>query len=175
MSLHDAAFLMMVILSCKAIFVLFSEPSISPRNITAQKMTETSFNISWNALSRIVSNGDVIAYEVMHTRKSKSGMISAPVYQNTTTTTSVTLLDLTSCSQYSVYVRAYTSAGPGPFGALPSGIVTNGRYLMRGISYFNGDSWILGKNLSVHLQESNLRPYLSSCSDAVLPSHRRLV
>ncbi|XP_068677363.1 uncharacterized protein [Montipora foliosa] len=102
-----------------------AQPSISPRNITSQKMTETSFNISWNALSRIVSNGDVIAYEVMHTRKSKSGMISAPVYQNTTTTTSVTLLDLTSCSQYSVYVRAYTSAGPGPFGVLPSDIVTN--------------------------------------------------
>ncbi|XP_068725987.1 uncharacterized protein [Montipora capricornis] len=152
-----------------------AQPSISPQNITSRKMTETSFNISWNALSRIVSNGDVIAYEVMHTRKSKSGMISAPVFQNTTTTTSVTLLDLTSCSQYSVDVRAYTSAGPGPFGALPSDIVTNGRYLMRGISYFNGDSWILGKNLSVHLQESNLRPYLSSCSDAVLPSHRRLV
>ncbi|XP_068677355.1 uncharacterized protein [Montipora foliosa] len=101
------------------------KPSISPRNITSQRMTETSFHIRWNALSRIVSNGDVIAYEVMHMRKSKSGIISAPFYQNTTTTTSVTLLDLTSCSQYSVYVRAYTSAGPGPSGALPSGIVTN--------------------------------------------------
>ncbi|XP_068725970.1 receptor-type tyrosine-protein phosphatase S-like isoform X4 [Montipora capricornis] len=101
------------------------KPSISPRNITSQKMTEKSFNISWNALSRRLSNGYVIAYEVMHTRKSKSGVKSAPDYQNTTTTTSVTLSDLSSCSQYSVYVRAYTSAGPGPFGALPSRIVTN--------------------------------------------------
>ncbi|XP_068677377.1 receptor-type tyrosine-protein phosphatase S-like isoform X3 [Montipora foliosa] len=101
------------------------KPSISPRNITSQKMTEKSFNISWNALSRIVSNGDVIAYEVNYTRKSQSGVKSAPDYQNTTTTTSVTLSDLSSCSQYSVDVRAYTSAGPGPFGALPSDIVTN--------------------------------------------------
>ncbi|XP_068725982.1 uncharacterized protein [Montipora capricornis] len=101
------------------------KPSISPRNITSQKMTEKGFNISWNALSRSLSNGYVIAYEVMHTRKSKSGVKSAPDYQNTTTTTSVTLSDLSSCSQYSVDVRAYTSAGPGPFGALPSDIVTS--------------------------------------------------
>ena len=90
-------------------------------------MSETTFNISWKALPRERSNGDLIVYGVKHTKKLKGGVTCTPEYQNTTETF-VTLLHLTSCSQYSVDVRAYTSAGPGPFGALPSEIVTNGRY-----------------------------------------------
>lgn len=84
----------------------------------------------WNPLPREMSNGKVQVYEVKRTRVSSSRharavSISAVQFQNTTDTFAI-LHDLTSCSEYSVSVRAYTSAGPGVFGGLPSRIVTTG-------------------------------------------------
>ena len=55
-------------------------------------------------------------YEVKYTRMKQAGAssLSAPRYQNTTDTV-VTLQGLTLCSTYNAQVRAYTSAGAGPF------------------------------------------------------------
>ena len=78
-------------------------------------------------MTREESNGVVLSYEMKHTKNSIRGGMSTPEYQNTTNTF-VTLRNLTSCSHYSVHVRAYTSAGPGPFGGLPSEIATSGMY-----------------------------------------------
>ena len=110
--------------------LFFSEPSIAPQNITSQKINETTHIIMWDALPREMSNGEVEAYEVKWTRifsqRSARGVyIPAVQFQNTTDTFAI-LHDLTSCSEYSVGVRAYTSAGPGVFGSLPSRIVTTG-------------------------------------------------
>ena len=69
----------------------------------------------------------MLAYEVKDTRMYHVGSpsLSAPRYQNTSNTM-VTLQELVACSTYHVLVRAYTSAGAGPFS--PSlKIVTNGR------------------------------------------------
>ena len=69
----------------------------------------------------------MLAYEVKYTRVYHAGSLSSssPRYQNTSDTM-VTLQGLTSCSTYHVLVRAYTSAGAGPFS--PSfEIVTTGR------------------------------------------------
>ncbi|KAK2554959.1 Receptor-type tyrosine-protein phosphatase delta [Acropora cervicornis] len=92
------------------------KPSTAPSNIALQPFNETSYTISWDPLPREKSNGVVLAYEVKYTsvyyRGSPSS--SAPRYQNTTNTM-VTLQGLTLCSTYRVLVRAYTSAGAGPF------------------------------------------------------------
>ncbi|XP_074611771.1 uncharacterized protein LOC141866210 isoform X4 [Acropora palmata] len=97
---------------------LTAKPSTAPSNIALQPFNETSYTISWDPLPREKSNGVVLAYEVKYTsvyyRGSPSS--SAPRYQNTTDTM-VTLQGLTLCSTYRVLVRAYTSAGAGPFSA----------------------------------------------------------
>ena len=69
----------------------------------------------------------MLAYEVKYTRVYHEGSpsSSAPRYQNTTDTM-VTLQGLTLCSTYHVLVRAYTSAGAGPFSPTLK-IVTTGR------------------------------------------------
>ena len=78
-------------------------------------------------MTREKSNGVVLAYEVNYTRVYYRGSpsSSAPRYENTTNTM-VTLQGLIACSTYDVLVRAYTSAGAGPFSRLLK-IVTNGR------------------------------------------------
>ena len=63
----------------------------------------------------------MIAYEVKQIRVSSSRV----VLQNSTDTLTV-LSGFSSCSEYSVEVRAYTSAGPGVYGSLPSHILTSG-------------------------------------------------
>ena len=72
--------------------------------------------MSWDRLTREKSNGEVLTYEVKHTRVKQGGALSlsATRYQNTTDTM-VTLQGLTLCSTYNAHVRAYTSAGAGPF------------------------------------------------------------
>ncbi|XP_067027638.1 uncharacterized protein, partial [Acropora muricata] len=95
---------------------LTAMPSTAPSNIASQQLNETSYRISWDPLTIETSNGVVLAYEVKYTRVSYRGSpsSSAPRYQNTTETM-VTLQGLTLCSTYNVLVRAYTSAGAGPF------------------------------------------------------------
>ena len=119
-----------VLVLLHSIILFISEPSIAPRNITLQEINETTYRISWDPLPRDVSNGEVIAYEVKKTRVSTSrtarSVSSDNVALQNTTDTFTVLFGLTSCSQYSVEVRAYTTAGPGVFGSLPVRIVTTG-------------------------------------------------
>ena len=108
-------------------FFSLSEPSTAPFEIASQSYNETTYRISWDPLTREKSNGEVLAYEVKDIKVYHAGSpsLSAPRYENTTNTM-VTLQELVACSTYHVLVRAYTSAGAGPFS--PSlEIVTNGR------------------------------------------------
>ncbi|XP_074611775.1 uncharacterized protein LOC141866211 isoform X2 [Acropora palmata] len=93
-----------------------AKPSSAPSNIASQSFNETSYTISWDPLTKEKSNGLVSTYEVKYTRVYYRGSpsSSAPRFQNTTDTM-VTLQGLTLCSTYHVLVRAYTSAGAGPF------------------------------------------------------------
>ena len=111
----------------KSICSSLSEPSTAPSNIASQSLNGVSYKISWDPLTREKSNGVVLAYEVNYTRVyyRRSPSSSAPRYQNTTGTM-VTLQGLIACSTYDVLVRAYTSAGAGPFSP-PSKIVAHGR------------------------------------------------
>ena len=104
-----------------------SEPSTAPSKIASQSYNKTTYNISWDRLTREKSNGELLTYEVKDIRVYHSGSpsLSPPRYKNTTNIM-VTLQELIACSTYHVLVRAYTSAGAGPFSP-PLGIVTNGR------------------------------------------------
>ncbi|XP_048579205.1 receptor-type tyrosine-protein phosphatase S isoform X3 [Nematostella vectensis] len=88
-------------------------PTAAPDKLTITRNNDTSFNVSWKALMRSHSNGRVERYEVL-TRRAVS--MVAVSHLNTSVTHAV-LVDLRVCSRYAVAVRAYTSAGPGPYSA----------------------------------------------------------
>ena len=74
----------------------------------------------------------MIAYEVNQTMVSRSctarAISSGTIVLIVNTTDTFTVLSgLKECSQYSVQVRAYTTAGPGVFGSIPKRIETTGR------------------------------------------------
>ncbi|XP_074611759.1 receptor-type tyrosine-protein phosphatase S-like isoform X4 [Acropora palmata] len=104
---------------------LTAKPSTAPSNIASRSLNGVSYKISWDPLTTEKSNGVVIAYEVKHSRVSQPGASSSSAsrFENTTDT-SVTLQGWISCSTYQVLVRAYTSAGVGPFSP-PLKIVTH--------------------------------------------------
>ena len=93
-------------------------PSVGPANVSYVTYNKTTFNISWTPLTREKSYGKVILYDVKQEllsrgkRRKRSPSNSATL---NTTTTFVVLYDLPLCSRYNVSVRAYTSAGSGPY------------------------------------------------------------
>ncbi len=94
------------------------EPSVGPADVLFSKVNETTFNISWAALTREKSNGKVTLYDVKEELLCQGkGQKTSPISSRTvnTTTTFVVLYDLLLCSRYNVSVRAYTKEGPGPY------------------------------------------------------------
>lgn len=95
-----------------------SGPSVGPANVSFDDYNKTTFNISWAPLPREKSYGKVVLYDVKQEllSRGKHGKRS-PSSSTTlnTTATFVVLYDLPLCSRYNVFVRAYTSAGSGPY------------------------------------------------------------
>ncbi|XP_022807816.1 uncharacterized protein LOC111344820 [Stylophora pistillata] len=95
------------------------KPRGGPANVSSSEVNKTTFNISWPILSRELSNGDIILYNVKEellsrgTRQKRASLSSKTV---NTTNTFILLSGLLLCSQYQVSVRAYTKVGPGPYG-----------------------------------------------------------
>ena len=98
-------------------FPFFSEPGVAPNNVSFSRLNQTTFNISWSPLTRKESYSKVISYEVkISSVSSASRQKRSPANSKTVNTTKafVILYDIQPC--YNVYVRAYTKAGPGPYG-----------------------------------------------------------
>ena len=105
----------------------FLEPSVGPDSVSASQMNKTTFNISWERLPRAKSFGKVILYEVKANLLWKSHFYNWSAHNNVTVNTSSTFVFLPGlliCSEYNVSVRAYTGAGPGPYGE-PLELVTS--------------------------------------------------
>ena len=100
-------------------FNVSSAPSSAPASVVVHDFNATAFNVSWRPLPRGQRNGLVIAYEVQYGPNNQSQIFVKDSVVNTTAEF-VLLLDLAPCTEYSVTVRAYTEAGPGPY----SGAVT---------------------------------------------------
>ncbi|XP_022777767.1 protein sidekick-1-like, partial [Stylophora pistillata] len=91
------------------------EPSVAPSDVFFSTLNQTTFNISWSPLSRKESYSKVMSYEIKASLKSSgSRKKRSPDNSKTVNTTRafVILYDIQPC--YSVTVRAYTLAGPGP-------------------------------------------------------------
>lgn len=106
------------------------EPSVGPAGVSISKANETTFNISWEPLTREKSYGKVVMYDVKQELLSSGKRRKrSPIDSRTlnTTTTFVVLYDLPLCSRYDVSVRAYTTKGPGPY-SLPVELQTSREY-----------------------------------------------
>ena len=96
----------------------FLGPSVGPANVSFVSYNKTTFNISWAPLTREKSYGRVILYDVKQellSRRKRRKRSPSNSRTFNTTATFVVLYDLSLCSRYNVSVRAYTSAGPGPY------------------------------------------------------------
>ena len=116
------------------LIVLFAfpskEPSVGPDNVLFSELNKTTFNISWAPLTREKSYGKVILYGVKEDLMSKGKRRKRSPLSNrilNTTATFVVLYEMPLCSQYHVSVRAYTSAGPGPY-SQPMVLQTSSEY-----------------------------------------------
>lgn len=93
------------------------EPSVGPDNVSLAEVNGNTYNISWAPLNRERSYGKELWYEVKQELLSRGKRRKrSPVSSRTvnTTATFALLYEFQICSQASV--RAYTEAGPGPYG-----------------------------------------------------------
>ena len=91
--------------------IISTAPSEPPENISVFAAGSTQLNVSWDSVQEQYQNGIIIAYEVFFEAQQTfalSGSIN-------TTEMSVMLSNLQEYVAYSISVRAYTSAGPGPY------------------------------------------------------------
>ena len=99
-------------------FRILLAPSVGPDNVVTSKLNESTFNISWAPLTREKSYGKIAQYELnaeLIAAGPRSRRSTASSNGFNTSETFVVLYDLPLCSQYHLSVRAYTSAGPGPY------------------------------------------------------------
>ena len=91
-------------------------PNVGPDKVVSSKVNETTYNISWAPVPREKSYRNVILYEVNMKVGPKSRRSIASDRGVNSTDTYVVLYKLEICTRYGIFVRAYTGAGPGPYG-----------------------------------------------------------
>ncbi len=77
-------------------------------------LSSTEIQVNWIAVPEIDQNGIITEYEVMYEPlMTFNGMLSGETVN--TTNLSIDLEDLAEFVEYNISVRAFTSAGPGPY------------------------------------------------------------
>ena len=102
------------------LFPFYSEPIRGPQTVNSIQVNYTAYQITWTELPREVSNGVIKMYQVRLILKENCTLVQSIAnseFDSTfnTTSTSVLLTGLSSCSKYEVSVRGYTVVGPGPY------------------------------------------------------------
>ena len=83
--------------------------------MNAVNISSTAIRVTWEEVPAIDQNGIITQYEVEYNQSTFSG---ATMYNTTTVDSSTLMVDLTGLEEYveySIRVRAYTSAGAGPY------------------------------------------------------------
>jgi hypothetical protein len=101
----------------------FKEPSTAPSGITIDKLI-----VSWTEIPRTLANGQIENYEIKTVSLNQKRRRRSNDEGNVVNATSPhTLEDLRTYTSYSLSIRGYTSAGPGPF-SIPVNMTTR-KYL----------------------------------------------
>ena len=94
------------------LFVPFPAPAAAPQNPSSTTLNATAIQVQWEQVPEIDRNGEIIYYEV----RVDPAQFQNVRYVNVSGSELVVMVDgLEEFVQYSFTVRAYTSAGPGPF------------------------------------------------------------
>ena len=98
-------------------------PSSYPVNVMVELLSPTQVILHWNPVPPIDQNGIITHYEVLF---NQSSITTLPMsnYINVTEL-SATVGPLQPFLNYTLYVRAYTSVGPGPFDPTPVPTMTD--------------------------------------------------
>ena len=96
---------------------LSTAPASAPTNVTAMVTSATSITVMWEEVPPRDQNGAITMYEVLYvpleTFDGAIGPLSVNVTENMT---QYTITDLQDYVNYTIFVRAYTSVGAGPYG-----------------------------------------------------------
>ena len=96
------------------VLVCNTEPAEPPENVTTMVESSTEIQVSWEEVPAIDQNGEIITYEVQYEPvQTFNGQISTAIMN--TSMLSINLTGLQEFVDYNISVRAYTSAGPGPY------------------------------------------------------------
>ena len=88
-------------------------PSSSPQNVSSLSLSSTAIQVTWEEIPQIDRNGEIIIHEVLY--ESQGTFYPVTSSAENTTDFSLLLMDLDPFTEYAISVRAYTSAGPGPY------------------------------------------------------------
>ena len=92
-------------------------PAAPPQNVTASAVSSTEIEVLWEEVAAIDQNGVITMYEIQFVPlETFGGQITSDTVN--TSNGSVLMMVLTGLEEYVEYnisVRAYTSAGPGPY------------------------------------------------------------
>ena len=89
-------------------------PASPPQNVTAMVESSTTIRVTWEEVPAIDRNGEITEYEVQYEPLETFGGQIATSTVNTSML-SINLTELQEFVDYNISVRAYTSAGPGPY------------------------------------------------------------
>ncbi|XP_029334835.1 contactin-3 isoform X4 [Mus caroli] len=98
------------------VFSAEEEPTVAPSHISAHSLSSSEIEVSWNTIPWKLSNGHLLGYEVRYWNNGGEEESSRKV-KVAGNQTSAVLRGLKSNLAYYTAVRAYNSAGAGPFSA----------------------------------------------------------
>ncbi|XP_048210843.1 contactin-3 [Perognathus longimembris pacificus] len=96
------------------VFSAEEEPTVAPSHVSAQSLSSSEIEVSWNTIPWKLSNGHLLGYEVRYWNNGGEEESSSKI-KVTGNETSARLRGLKSNLVYYTAVRAYNSAGTGPF------------------------------------------------------------
>ncbi|KAM4883139.1 contactin-3 isoform 1-T1 [Thomomys bottae] len=96
------------------VFSAEEEPTVAPSQVSAQSLSSSEIEVSWNTIPWKLSNGHLLGYEVQYWNNRGEEESSSKI-KVTGNETSARLRGLKSNLVYYTAVRAYNSAGTGPF------------------------------------------------------------
>ena len=92
----------------------FPAPATPPTNVMAMAISPRNITVMWEEVVPIDQNGVITMYQVLYQPLETFGGAIGPLTVNVTELTA-DLTDLEEYVNYTISVRAYTSAGEGPY------------------------------------------------------------
>ena len=95
-----------------SVTTLSAPPTAAPQNVTGMALSYHSILVSWDHIPAYHQNGVILQYQLRYTESADTQFMYFNVSASVLNTA---LMDLNADTYYIIQIRAYTSAGPGPF------------------------------------------------------------